>query len=124
MAKTSVIRQFPNQSLWENLDLDGDGNWILDSLRIGTLICVHDGSYMELIDRSTCSAAVVLFCTDKRRLGTASCAERTDTETATNYRGELLGGLLISLILKAACSLIDGSVCVQQYCWHATTTVL
>lgn len=106
-----VIRQFPNQSLWENLDLDGDGNWILDSLKMGTLICVHDGSYMELMDRSTCSAAVVLFCTEKRRLGTASCAERTDTETATNYRGELLGGLLISLILKAACSLIDGSVC-------------
>jgi hypothetical protein len=101
-----VISGFPNQSLWTHLHLDGDGDWILDSIRKGTLMCAHDGSYQDKLDRSTCSAGVALFCTEKRRLATIACAERTDPTTASNYRGELLGGLLVSLLLKASSMLI------------------
>eukprot|EP00956_Cyclotella_meneghiniana_P039915 scaffold182809_cov28-Cyclotella_meneghiniana.AAC.2 len=74
---------------------------------MGTLVGVHDGSFKDKLCARTCSAGVVLFCTKQRRLATAACAERTDPRTASSYRGELLGGLLMSLILKAASSLID-----------------
>eukprot|EP00956_Cyclotella_meneghiniana_P003395 scaffold4090_cov21-Cyclotella_meneghiniana.AAC.1 len=75
-----AIRALPNQSLWAGLDLDGNGDWILDALRSGTLVVAHDG----------------------RRLAKASCAERTMPGTAGNYRGELIGGLLLALIMHAA----------------------
>eukprot|EP00956_Cyclotella_meneghiniana_P011946 scaffold16843_cov51-Cyclotella_meneghiniana.AAC.2 len=107
-----VIGKYPNQSLWDHLDLGDDGgNWILDAIRMGTLVGVHDGSYKDKLCARTCSAGVVLFCTQQRRLATAACAERTDSRTASSYRGELLGGLLMSLILKAASSLIGDEKC-------------
>eukprot|EP00956_Cyclotella_meneghiniana_P028836 scaffold68204_cov23-Cyclotella_meneghiniana.AAC.8 len=103
-----VIAKYPNQSLWDHLDLGDDGgNWILETIRMGTLVGVHDGSYKDKLCARICSAGVVLFCTKQRRLATAARAERTDPRTASSYRGELLGGLLMSLILKAASSLID-----------------
>ena len=91
-----------------SIDLGDDGgNWILEAIRMGTLVGVHDGSYKDKLCARICSAGVVLFCTKQRRLATAARAERTDPRTASSYRGELLGGLLMSLILKAASSLID-----------------
>jgi hypothetical protein len=106
----AAIAELPNQSLWSTLNLDGDGEWILDAMVRGTLVIVHDGSYMEELDRSACSAGGVIFCTQVRRMATFSAAERTHHRTASNYRGELLGGLLASLILKAASSLLSAEV--------------
>ena len=65
-------------------------------------------SYMEKLDTSACSAGIVVFCTEQRKLATAACAERADPAMASNYRAELLGGLLVSLILRAASSLVNG----------------
>ena len=91
-----VIAKYPNQSLWDHLDLSDDGgNWILEAIRMGTLVGVHDGSFEDELCTRTCSAGVVLFCTKQRWLATAACAERTDPRTASSYHGELLGGLLI-----------------------------
>ena len=98
----AAIRALPNQSLWVGLDLDGNGDWILDAIRSGTLVVAHDGSYKEHVDRSVSSAGLILFCTRCRRLAKASCAEHTMPGTAGNYRGELLGGLLLALIMHAA----------------------
>jgi hypothetical protein len=78
----SVICSYPNQTLWNDLDLDGDGKWIVDGLARGSLAIVHNSSF--------------------------SAAERTDKHTASNYRGELLGNLMAALILKAASSLLLG----------------
>jgi hypothetical protein len=78
----SVICSYPNQTLWNDLDLDGDGEWIVDGLARGSLAIVHNSSF--------------------------SAAERTDNHTASNYRGELLGNLMTALILKAASSLLSG----------------
>ena len=38
----ATIKSFPNQSLWRYIDLDGDGEWIVDGLARGTLAIVHD----------------------------------------------------------------------------------
>eukprot|EP00956_Cyclotella_meneghiniana_P002261 scaffold2556_cov118-Cyclotella_meneghiniana.AAC.1 len=52
-----VIGKYPNQSLWDHLDLGDDGgNWILDAIRMGTLVGVHDGSYKDKLCARTCSA--------------------------------------------------------------------
>jgi hypothetical protein len=105
----ATIRSFPNQSLWRNIDLDGDGEWIVDGLARGSLAIVHDGSFMEHLDQACCSAGGIIFCRTTRRMATYSAAERTDSDTASNYRGELLGGLLAALILKAASALLSGN---------------
>ena len=82
-----------------DLDVDGDGNWIIDALVNGTLAVAHDGSFNEHVNRSVCSAGLVLLCTSTRKLATVSWAERTGPAgTATNYRGELLRGLPLALI--------------------------
>jgi hypothetical protein len=104
----ATIRSFPNQSLWQSLDLDGDGEWIIDGLARGSLAIVHNGSFMEHMDDTSCSAGGIIFCKYNRRIATFSAAERTDNYTASNYRGELLGGLLAALILKAASSILSG----------------
>lgn len=71
----------------------------------------YDGSFMEHLDNTVCSAGLVLFCTHARRIATASCAECTETETAGNYRGELLGGLLLALIMRVADQFIQTHPC-------------
>jgi hypothetical protein len=69
---------------------------------------LRDGSFMEHIDSLVCSGGII-FCREVRRIATFSTAECTDSYTASNYRGELLGGLLAALILKAASSLLSGN---------------
>lgn len=101
-----VLKSYLNQSLWRNLDLDGDGDWIVAGLARGSLNIVHDGSFMEELDPSICSAGGIIYCTVVRGIATFSAVEMTDDETASNYRGELLGSLLAALILKAASSLL------------------
>jgi hypothetical protein len=44
----AVVRSYPNQSLWHDLDLDGDGEWIVDGLARGSLAIVHDGFFMDI----------------------------------------------------------------------------
>jgi hypothetical protein len=105
----SVICSYPNQMLWNDLDLDGDGEWIIDGLARGSLAIVHDGFFMEHLDKTPCLAGGIIVCKEVRRIATFSAAERTDNQTASNYRSELLGGLMAALILKAASSLLSGN---------------
>lgn len=89
-----------NSSLWDHLKI-GDGEWIKEGLKQGSIVLVHDGSYMEELAPEVCSAAVVIFCTSTGQLGQVSVAEMTDHKTLSNYRGECLGGLLSGLLLEA-----------------------
>jgi hypothetical protein len=75
---------------------------------VGSLAIVHDGSFMEHLDQSCCSAGGIILCRETLRMATFSVAERTDS-SASNYRGEPLGGLLAALILKAASSILSGN---------------
>ena len=61
-----------------------------------------DGSYMGELAEDVCLAGVVLFCNCTGQMATISVAERTNDRTASNYRGELLGGLIAMLLLHAA----------------------
>ena len=67
---------------------------------MGTLAIVHDGSYMPHVSESVCSAAVMIYCTRTKQQAKGSIVERSSS--ADNYRGEILGGIMIQLILRAA----------------------
>ena len=67
---------------------------------MGTLIICHDGSYMVDLDHTSCSAAFLIYCRTTGNTAIGSVAERSDA--ADNYRGEILGALMIQLVLRAA----------------------
>ena len=81
-----VLRSFPNQSLFEHFTCDGNGKWICSGLMQGTLICVHDGSYMPKIDPNICSAAFIIKCTATGKIAKGSIVELS--KDANNYRAE------------------------------------
>ncbi len=87
------------------MNLDEDGDWVVPAACNGSLIIVHDGSYMAHIDKSICSAAVVLLCTTTMKMGTIHTCEKSDPYSASNYRGEILGGIIAGYILTIIDSL-------------------
>jgi len=97
-----TLHSFENQSLWRYFHCDGDGEWIADGLANGTLLIVHDGSYMRNVDKTVCSAAYMIYCVATKQKCKGSVVERSSS--ADNYRAEILGGLVVQLILRAATS--------------------
>ena len=73
---------------------------IREGLMSGSLLLVHDGSYMKKVDANVCSAAYVIHCRKTGNEARGSVVERS--ETADNYRAEFLGAMCILLIIKAA----------------------
>jgi hypothetical protein len=72
---------------------------------------------MPDLDPSICSAAVVVTCTKSGRVGRIQVCEKTDAISASNYRAEIIGGLLASHILRTLDSLItEGTTGAQIYC--------
>ena len=55
---------------------------------------------MPEVDKEVCSAAVMIYCKVTKCRAKGSVVEKS--ADADNYRAELLGGLLVQLILKAA----------------------
>ena len=96
----STLRGYDNQSLWDNFECDGDGSWITDGLTNGTLVAVHDGSYMKEVNPRVCSAAYMIRCSATGLRAKGTVAEWS--ESADNYRAEILGGIMTQLVLKAA----------------------
>ncbi len=95
-----VIRGYENQTLWENFHCDGDGTWIRDGLVNGSLVIVHDGSYMPQVVEDVCSAAIMIYCRDTKLRVKGTIVEQSPA--ADNYRAEILGGVLLQLVLRAA----------------------
>jgi hypothetical protein len=91
--------------LWEDLVVDGDGEWLQQRLIAQTLVTALDGSFMPLDANDLCSAGIIIYCTSSKFTLRASAAERSNA--ASNYRGELLGAVMSMLILRAASSGID-----------------
>jgi hypothetical protein len=89
-----------NQSLWDYLEIDEGGEWLLPSLLRGNLVICNDGSYMPKLSETACSGAFILHCkaTGKEIKG-CFC---DDLPNVDNYRGKLLGSLGPLLLLKAA----------------------
>jgi len=86
--------------LWDSLKLEGDENWILQSIQAGSIYAVTDGSYLKELYPDICSAAFVLECQQGRGRIVGSFVEQSSAACA--YRGELLGLMAIHLILLAA----------------------
>lgn len=97
-----ALNDYGTPSLWRHFDFGPDEEWLVTALRQGSLIAVHDGSFMPDRSEEVCSAAVVFFCMKTGKMATVTVAERTSAKVASNYRGELLGALLLTLILRAA----------------------
>jgi hypothetical protein len=94
------LDSYGNCSLWENLPYDGNGEWIWDGLRGGSLSIAHNGSYMAEKSPDLCSAGVIIFCSSTRQWLKSSVMELSDA--ASNYCGELFGAVIALLILCAA----------------------
>jgi hypothetical protein len=84
----------------ENLRCDGDGTWIWEGLCNGSLIIIHDGSFMLDISPQICSAAVMIRCGTLDH--TCKCIIAEYLESASSYRGKILGAIITQLILGAA----------------------
>ena len=73
MAKTrttsfvEAMKALPNQSIWKDLKMDDEGEWVRESLIAGTLVMVHDGSYNEGLDPTKSAAAYVVMCTKSKK---------------------------------------------------------
>ena len=93
---------FSHPTLWTYLEPREDVTWVEEAILNGTFLSVHDGSYMPNKALDVCSAALVFTCTKTRKIGYVSISEKTDQYTANNYRGEVLGGILNTCIIKAA----------------------
>jgi hypothetical protein len=93
------LSSYRNPSLWENLSVDGDGEWICTGIIGGSLCISHNGSYMGKESSSLCSAGIIIYCQSLHQWLKASVAKFSDT--ASNYRGELLGAAIALLILCA-----------------------
>ena len=95
-----TLRSFDNQTMWKYFVCDGDGGWITQGLINGALAICHDGSYMSEISTDISAAGIMIYCTATGCQAKGALAEFSPD--ADNYRGEILGGILIQLILRAA----------------------
>jgi hypothetical protein len=73
-----------------------------------SLIIIHDDSYMKEISPLISSAATMIYCTIAKKRCKCTWAEKS--ETAGSYRGEILGGIMAQLILRAAATGYKGKI--------------
>jgi hypothetical protein len=52
--------------MWDNIQWEGDDNWMADSIREGTCIAVTNGSYMKELYTDILLAAFVIECSRRR----------------------------------------------------------
>ena len=97
-----VLKSYENQTLWRYFRCDGDGEWIREGVINGTLVIVHDGSYMPEVERNACEAAFMIYCTATESRAKGAAVEYS--MDADNYHAEILGGLLVQLVLRVASS--------------------
>lgn len=58
----AILSSWENQSLWDNLVVDGDMRWLSNALVAGSLRILHDGSYMKKVTPKVCSTALLITC--------------------------------------------------------------
>jgi hypothetical protein len=89
-----------DSSLWSNLEVDGDGSWLINSINSESLDICNDGSYMPDLSCTACSGAFILRCRDSGQ-EIRGCFTDNSTDS-DNYRGELLGSIGPLLLIRAA----------------------
>jgi hypothetical protein len=83
--------------MWDNIQWEGDDNWMADSIREGTCIAVINGSYMKELYPDILLAAFVIECSIGRSRIWGLFPEVS--QCVCSYRGELVGVMAIHLIL-------------------------
>jgi hypothetical protein len=94
------IGAYGNETLWKNLQCNGDGSWIYDGMCTGSLVIIHDGSFMKEISPYISAAAVMIYCKMPKKGCKCTIAEQS--QSAGSYRGKILGGVVTQLILRVA----------------------
>jgi hypothetical protein len=92
------IDAYGNDSLWKNLQCDGDGSWIYNGICNVTLVIIHDGSFMKEISPHTSFAAIMIYCKMTKKVCKCTIIEKS--QSAGSYQGEILGGVVTQLILR------------------------
>jgi hypothetical protein len=54
-----------------------------------------------------CSAAALFCCKNTGNIATATYCEKTSCEVASNYRGEIIGGVITTFVLHTLASLVS-----------------
>lgn len=108
-----VLGSWGNRSLWRSFQCDGDGSWIYRALKLGSLVVVHDGSYMPKISQEVCAAAFVIHCPLQGKYAHGTWVEKTTRKDVDNYRAEILGGIGAQLVVKAALENRSASHCME-----------
>jgi hypothetical protein len=67
---------------------------------MGSLIIIHDRSYIQKVLPHICSAAIMIVCTVSGSL--CKCTIAGKSPAAGSYQGEVLSAILTQLILHAA----------------------
>ena len=94
----SVMEEWGETWLWDNLTLCKDPSWLAEAVADNSLTAVTDGSYIKEIYPHINLAAFVFECSKGRGRLWGSFVEHTpDTGS---YRGKLLGLIAIHLILR------------------------
>jgi hypothetical protein len=111
----SALENYGNPSLWANISVDGDGEWIRAGIKANTLVIAHDSSYMPEQSTILCSAGIIIYCQHTFQWLKASIVKKS--KAASNYRGELLGAVMALLIIRAATvSVTIPQLCMTLFC--------
>ena len=119
-----VLQDWDCAWMWDNLTVEGEEDWIVEAIAAGECMAVTDGSYMEDVDSSVCSASFIFECSRGRGRIFGSFCEQSSV--ACSYRGELLGLLAMHLILlgvETAYPATGGRVDIYSDCLTALWTV-
>ncbi len=80
-----VLFSYGHIELWEQMSVDGDGEWIREGITNETLVIAHDGSYMSTESTTLCSAGVVVLCTATKQWLKASLAKPLWSKTPIKH---------------------------------------
>lgn len=119
-----ILKSWQYPRIWKGLKFTGDGTWIYDAIKDGTLIGVSDGSFLRELHPNVCSAAIMFECTQGRGQLSLSFSDRSPYANA--FRGELLGLMAIYLILHSISELLPtltGQVDIFSDCMGALQTL-
>ena len=119
-----VLLEWGNTWIWDNIIVQGNVSWPIQSIADKSVVAVTDGSYLKEEYPGVSSAAFVLECKNGRGRIVGSFAEQSSSACA--YRGELMGLMALHLVLLAVNKIepnLKGSVSIVSDCLGALTRV-
>jgi len=119
-----VLQSWQYPRIWKSLKVTGDGSWLYEAIKAGSLMCVSDGSFIRELHPHICSAAIMFECTNCG--GQLSLAFADRSLSANAFRGELMGLMAIHLILHSLSEIhptLTGRVDIYSDCMGALHTL-